>query len=261
MAELVCQTAPGVVFACVDDLKAHYKSDWHRYNLKRKVACLPMVGQELFERVVNHAVRAEEAGPDRATSMSHLKADKQRRPARSRALQLDDFDDEEDGSGDEWEEVHGEEAEAVAMQLSRGRGARAAHAVEPPVGSGAGQGDADSMDEDEEGGDAGITLASNGVELMIGNRIIGAREFSRYYRQHPRPVDSRAITVAAASAGGAREHAMVLGKNGNAPSYHGPAVTRQHARHQRVEHRTVARLRMMTEMSSNGPQFRGFRDA
>ena len=47
-----------------------------------QVACLPMVGQELFERVVNHAVRAEESAPDRATSTSHLKADKQRRPAR-----------------------------------------------------------------------------------------------------------------------------------------------------------------------------------
>lgn len=31
-----CQTAPNVVFESVDELKAHYKSDWHRYNLKRK---------------------------------------------------------------------------------------------------------------------------------------------------------------------------------------------------------------------------------
>jgi hypothetical protein len=30
---------------------------------------------------------------------------------------------------------------------------------------------------------------------------------------------------------------------------------------QRVEHRHVARIRMKTEMSANGPQFRGFRDA
>jgi len=31
-----CQTAPNCVFESVDELKAHYKSDWHRYNLKRK---------------------------------------------------------------------------------------------------------------------------------------------------------------------------------------------------------------------------------
>lgn len=35
----------------------------------------------------------------------------------------------------------------------------------------------------------------------------------------------------------------------------------QQARVQRVEHRTTARLRMITEMNANGPQFRGFRDA
>jgi hypothetical protein len=35
----------------------------------------------------------------------------------------------------------------------------------------------------------------------------------------------------------------------------------QHARVQRVEQRTSARLRMITEMNANGPQFRGFRDA
>ena len=63
-------------------------------------------------------------------------------------------------SGDDWEEVHGEEAEAVAMQLLRGRGARGAHAVEPPVGSG----EADM--EEADGGDAGISLAGNGVELV-----------------------------------------------------------------------------------------------
>ena len=34
---LTCHTAPGVVFTTMDDLKEHYRSDWHRYNLKRKV--------------------------------------------------------------------------------------------------------------------------------------------------------------------------------------------------------------------------------
>jgi hypothetical protein len=34
--QLSCQTAPGQLFESVDELKAHYKTDWHRYNLKRK---------------------------------------------------------------------------------------------------------------------------------------------------------------------------------------------------------------------------------
>ena len=46
------------------------------------------------------------------------------------------------------------------MQLSRGRGARGSHVVEPPAGSG----EADM--EEADGGDAGISLAGNGVELV-----------------------------------------------------------------------------------------------
>ena len=145
---------------------------------------------------------------------------------------------------------------------------------------------------------------------MVGGRIIGAREFARYYRQRPRPVESRAITVAAASAGGSRRvgrvascyarladapHSSLLHQGACAGAgqerqrailpragSHSPGATprdapcpgtprlclthvfatpSQHARVQRVEQRTSARLRMMTEMSANGPQFRGFRDA
>jgi hypothetical protein len=46
-----------------------------------QVVGLPMVGRDLFERVVNHAMSAEEA-VDRATNTAHLKADKPRRPTR-----------------------------------------------------------------------------------------------------------------------------------------------------------------------------------
>jgi len=40
MASLSCATAPQVTFGSMEELKAHYKSDWHRYNLKRKARCL-----------------------------------------------------------------------------------------------------------------------------------------------------------------------------------------------------------------------------
>ena len=44
-----CYTAPGVVFASEEELKDHYRSDWHRYNLKRKVAGLAPLPYATFE--------------------------------------------------------------------------------------------------------------------------------------------------------------------------------------------------------------------
>ena len=68
---LTCHTAPGVAFTTMDELKAHYRSDWHRYNLKRKVAGLPVVGVALFQRVMQQAAGA--AGEAKRVGKSHLK--------------------------------------------------------------------------------------------------------------------------------------------------------------------------------------------
>lgn len=43
-----CSTS-GTFFSDKDTLTEHYKSDFHRYNLKRKVAGLPPVTKEWFE--------------------------------------------------------------------------------------------------------------------------------------------------------------------------------------------------------------------
>lgn len=243
-----CQTAPGQLFATVDELKAHYKTDWHRYNLKRKargrlcsrlqrprsdecavlqVVGLPMVGRDLFERVVSHAINAEEAAVDRATSTAHLKADKQRRPPRcaanpkataprgthctalphssrvvsSRALQaahdssrsrmttgvnerkawrrpwapvvtspdncavLRRNSDSEDD--DDWEEVHGDEAEQVIQQLQQRRGARGDQAA-PMADDCSSESSDTEMGDRELSADTHIALAGNGVELARG---------------------------------------------------------------------------------------------
>ena len=50
MSGFTCLTAPGVVFEDKAAFTAHYKSEWHRYNLKRRTAQLPMVSLEEFER-------------------------------------------------------------------------------------------------------------------------------------------------------------------------------------------------------------------
>uniref|UniRef100_A0A090X9P5 Putative ribosome bioproteinsis protein n=1 Tax=Ixodes ricinus TaxID=34613 RepID=A0A090X9P5_IXORI len=56
---LSCQ----VIFANAQLQRSHYKCDWHRYNLKRKVAALPPVTAEEFQRRVL-ALSASEATPD-----------------------------------------------------------------------------------------------------------------------------------------------------------------------------------------------------
>ncbi|CAM9160679.1 unnamed protein product, partial [Laminaria digitata] len=50
MASVFTCTACAVSFSDSDAHKLHYKLDWHRYNLKRKVAGLGPVDQHDFDR-------------------------------------------------------------------------------------------------------------------------------------------------------------------------------------------------------------------
>lgn len=49
-----------VAFKDADLQRQHYKTDWHRYNLKRKVAELPPVTSEEFQRRVYNQRNADE---------------------------------------------------------------------------------------------------------------------------------------------------------------------------------------------------------
>ncbi|NWX90993.1 ZN622 protein, partial [Nothoprocta pentlandii] len=67
MAAYTCITCR-VAFRDADVQRAHYKSDWHRYNLKRKVADMPPVTAENFqERVLAQRAVAEEQNKITAT--------------------------------------------------------------------------------------------------------------------------------------------------------------------------------------------------
>ncbi|KAM8810819.1 cytoplasmic 60S subunit biogenesis factor ZNF622 [Eudromia elegans] len=67
MATYTCITCR-VVFKDADVQRAHYKTDWHRYNLKRKVADMPPVTAENFqERVLAQRAVAEEQNKITAT--------------------------------------------------------------------------------------------------------------------------------------------------------------------------------------------------
>ena len=50
-----------VAFADAEGQRSHYKTDWHRYNLKRRVAEMaPLSAEEFRRRVVAQRSKAEE---------------------------------------------------------------------------------------------------------------------------------------------------------------------------------------------------------
>ncbi|XP_038077035.1 LOW QUALITY PROTEIN: zinc finger protein 622-like [Patiria miniata] len=58
-----------VAFASADLQRAHYKSDWHRYNLKRKVAeMVPVTAEEFKQRVLDKQAQASVAQQDSSSS-------------------------------------------------------------------------------------------------------------------------------------------------------------------------------------------------
>ncbi|XP_078282803.1 cytoplasmic 60S subunit biogenesis factor ZNF622 [Rhinoraja longicauda] len=67
MSSYTCITCR-VAFADMEIQRTHYKTDWHRYNLKRKVADMPPVTAENFqERVLAQRVAVEEQSKGTAT--------------------------------------------------------------------------------------------------------------------------------------------------------------------------------------------------
>jgi len=61
-------------------MSQHFKSEWHRYNLKRKVATLPAVTQEEFERRKTEVLAR--AAENNLASMSHVKEGKREKVSR-----------------------------------------------------------------------------------------------------------------------------------------------------------------------------------
>lgn len=72
---LTSTTAPGKIFASRSDLALHYKSDWHRYNLKRREAGLPMIAERDFNARLEAALaaRKEREERERGAGRGHLK--------------------------------------------------------------------------------------------------------------------------------------------------------------------------------------------
>lgn len=48
LPQLISATAPGKFFSSRLELQNHYKSDWHKYNLRRRSSGLPMLNEVDF---------------------------------------------------------------------------------------------------------------------------------------------------------------------------------------------------------------------
>lgn len=86
---LTSTTAPGKIFTTRSDLAEHYKSDWHKYNLKRREANMAMLTYDEFSARLEAAMamRREREGREERSGKDHLKdknADAKRSKKKSR---------------------------------------------------------------------------------------------------------------------------------------------------------------------------------
>lgn len=143
-----CNTA----FEEEEDQRLHYRSEWHRYNLKRKVAGVPGVTEALFMArqtalaegtnsttapapmsyscaLCGKGYRSSKAHAQHLTTRSHLMRASQdpnastaavvkplpeRAPRRAPSAMEEDEDDDEDGDDDEWVEMDPSELESTS---------------------------------------------------------------------------------------------------------------------------------------------------
>jgi pre-60S factor REI1 len=80
-------TAPGKVFSSRAQLAEHYKSDWHKYNLKRREAGLPLLERTDFQArwEAALALRTEKEAKER-TGTDHLKNSKKNKKKKQQQL-------------------------------------------------------------------------------------------------------------------------------------------------------------------------------
>ena len=107
---LTSTTAPGKTFTSRSELANHYKSDWHRYNLKRKEAGLTLLTEKEFQARLAAALalkrEKEEAAAKAGTS--HLKNKKkhpqQQQQEKQENIQKKDSDTKREDEMEEEEE-------------------------------------------------------------------------------------------------------------------------------------------------------------
>ena len=72
MSTFQCATAPNMVFNSREELHQHYKSEWHRYNLRRRAAGLAPITKDVFDKVRALAASQEKSSEQRVKKQDHL---------------------------------------------------------------------------------------------------------------------------------------------------------------------------------------------
>ena len=71
-----CNTC-NLQFPAAEDQRSHMKSDWHRYNLKRRVAQLPPITEDLFNSKVSTLTNTEETKQKQLTKKEQRRKEKE----------------------------------------------------------------------------------------------------------------------------------------------------------------------------------------
>lgn len=88
MAGITCFTAPGIMLTDRAALHEHYRSEWHRYNLKRKVAGLAPLSKADFDarKAAALAARAEQARD--LGKQDHVKENKKEKVSQRKQMMM-----------------------------------------------------------------------------------------------------------------------------------------------------------------------------
>lgn len=86
-AQLTSTTAPGKTFSSRSELADHYKSDWHKYNLKRREMNMAMLTFEAFNARLEAALalKKEREVLDERSGKDHLKVDKKNKKSKNKS--------------------------------------------------------------------------------------------------------------------------------------------------------------------------------
>ena len=105
-------TAPGKIFASRSEIAEHYKSDWHKYNLKRREAGLQLVSEKEFQMRLEAALamrkeKEKKNGTDHIKNINSKKNKKKLKKiktktedAKNKSLPLSSSEDAEMSSAD-----------------------------------------------------------------------------------------------------------------------------------------------------------------
>jgi pre-60S factor REI1 len=104
-----------MVFSTREELHEHYKSEWHRYNLRRRAAGLAPINKEVFDKVRALAASQEKQSEHKQRKQDHV-ASKNKRKDEEKSQVTEDKEDEEEAEEQDGKEESMETKVRKAME-------------------------------------------------------------------------------------------------------------------------------------------------